>query len=260
MAAPIRLNVDHGVDERADDLGELYHEESKYAPHTLPRLLAAYRRYEDWAAAQPLPLAAEKRYPAAPLVALPRPRRLWWPLAWALRERRSQRSGGTLALRDLATLLHAAGGRRADGGRFAPSAGALHPLEWYVAARRVDGLAPGIFHYAPGAHALERIGEGAPDAWLLDAEAYREAPAMVVLTAIMPRLAVKYGERGYRFALLEAGHAAQNLLLAAASRRLAAAPVGGYYDDRVHATLGLDGVEEIALYVLPVGRRLTGSR
>lgn len=256
MAAPVRVNLpatDHGVDERAEDLGELYHEETKYAPHTLPRLLAAYRRYEDWAAAQPLPLAPEKRYPAAPLVPLPKPRRLWTPLAWALRDRRTARAVGTLALRDLATLLLAAGGRRADGGRSAPSAGALYPLEWYVAARRVEGLSAGIYHYSPTAHALEGIGDGAPDEWLLDAEAFHEAPAMIALTALMPRVSVKYGERGYRFALLEAGHATQNLLLTAAARKLAAAPVGGFYDDRVHATLGVDGVEEIALYVVPIG-------
>jgi SagB-type dehydrogenase family enzyme len=63
----------------------------------------------------------------------------------------------------------------------------------------------------------------------------------------------KYGQRAYRFTLLEAGHVAQNALLAAAALGLAAVPLGGFYDRKVDAFLGVDGLQEAALYLLPVG-------
>lgn len=247
MAASLRVN---------DDLAELYHEESKYAPHTLPRLLAAYRRYDEWRAAQPFPIVPVKRYPAAPFVALPDPRRLRMRLGRAIDERRSRPPTGLpLPLASLATILAASGGLRPDRGRRAPSAGGLYPLEWYVAARDVPGLETGAYHYDPHRQGLERLGDARGDEWLLDAETFRPAAAFVVVTAVLPRLKVKYDERAYRFALLEAGHAAQNALLAAEAVGAGAVPVGGYYDDRVHDALELDGVEEVALYVLAFGGR-----
>ena len=65
----------------------------------------------------------------------------------------------------------------------------------------------------------------------------------------------KYGARSYRFSLLEAGHVAQNFLLAAEALGLAATPVGGFYDDRVDQFVGVDGLFESSLYLLPAGRR-----
>ena len=70
------------------------------------------------------------------------------------------------------------------------------------------------------------------------------------------RCRVKYGERGYRFCLLEAGHIAQNLLLAASAEGLAALPIGGFIDDELNEMAGLDGVEAAVLYLVLVGGRL----
>ncbi len=84
---------------------------------------------------------------------------------------------------------------------------------------------------------------------LLDA-----AALLVVVTGVFWRSRFKYGLRGYRFTLLEAGHLGQNLLLAAAALDLAALPVGGFYDRRVERLLGVDGVNESALYLFAVGR------
>ena len=67
------------------------------------------------------------------------------------------------------------------------------------------------------------------------------------------RTRFKYGLRGYRFALLEAGHAAQNLLLAATALRVPALPLGGFFDARVEALLGIDGVDESVLYGIALG-------
>jgi SagB-type dehydrogenase family enzyme len=76
---------------------------------------------------------------------------------------------------------------------------------------------------------------------------------VIVLTAVFWRSRFKYGARAYRFALIEAGHVAQSLLLGAAALGLRTLPVGGFYDRSVDALIGIDGVHEAALYLLPVG-------
>jgi SagB-type dehydrogenase family enzyme len=69
----------------------------------------------------------------------------------------------------------------------------------------------------------------------------------------LARLESKYGERSYRFALLEAGHIAQNLLLAATAEGVAALPVGGFVEDKLNALLGLNGRDEFAVYLILLG-------
>ena len=77
--------------------------------------------------------------------------------------------------------------------------------------------------------------------------------ALLLVAAVFGRTRFKYGLRGYRFALLEAGHVGQNVLLAATALGLAAVPLGGYYDRRTDEFLGLDGVNESTLYTVAVG-------
>jgi SagB-type dehydrogenase family enzyme len=76
---------------------------------------------------------------------------------------------------------------------------------------------------------------------------------LILVAAIFGRARFKYGLRGYRFALLEAGHVAQNLLLAAAALGLAAVPLGAFYDRRTDEFLRLDGVNESTLYTVALG-------
>ena len=80
-----------------------------------------------------------------------------------------------------------------------------------------------------------------------------QTAAVVFIGAVFWRTRFKYGQRGYRFALLEAGHVMQNLLLAATALEIPALPLGGFYDDRVDALLGLNGVDESALYGVVLG-------
>jgi SagB-type dehydrogenase family enzyme len=77
----------------------------------------------------------------------------------------------------------------------------------------------------------------------------------VLFTAVLERPRRKYGERGYRLALLEAGHIAQNLCLVAAALELGSMNVCGFFDDRLNAALSIDGVDEAVLYVAYVGAR-----
>ncbi len=210
-----------------------------------------------------------RRFPQFPAVPLPAPAELGISLGAAILRRASSRAfvARPLDLSELAALLQAAygvthsgddvGGHGGQPLRSVPSGGALYPLEVYVAALRVGGLRPGLYHFDPLASVLERLPRPADAAMLEPLSAYPEllAPAGAVLfvTAVFWRTRFKYALRGYRFALLEAGHLGQNLLLAAAALELAAVPVGGVYDRRVEDYLGADGVDESLVYALSFG-------
>jgi SagB-type dehydrogenase family enzyme len=136
------------------------------------------------------------------------------------------------------------------GYRTAPSAGALYPLDLYVAT--ADGFAA----YDPPHHRLVR--RGADDLrpamrWAaFSQDAIGECPTVFVLAAVPARTAGKYGSRAQRYVQLEAGHAAQNLLLEATARGLGAVPVGAFDDARLREVLDLPGDSDV-LYLIPVG-------
>jgi len=139
-----------------------------------------------------------------------------------------------------------------------PSAGGLYPLDTYVAAARVVGLVPAIYHYNPVAQQLERLNARDPvdvvDRGFFGQEMARQAAAVIILVASFDRTVVKYGERGYRLVLLDAGHAAQNLLLTAEQLDLDAVAVGGFHDDALASDLGLDGISEAPVHAVLVGK------
>ena len=178
-------------------------------------------------------------------------------LEQAIRLRRSVRSyrGERLADGEIGQLLWSAQGVIGGGGRqrrTAPSAGARYPLETYVATP--DLLA----HYDPVAHALGVLRREDVRADLeraaLGQEFIAQAPAVIILTCVPHRIEARYGKsRGARYIHMEAGHAAQNLLLQAAALGLASVPVGAFQDARVAKILGL-AADERALYLLPVGK------
>lgn len=186
-----------------------------------------------------------------------------------LRGRRSVRrfEDRALGLADVSRLLQATAGitgllEASDGGanqpvRAAPSAGALYPIETYLACLQVEGVDPGVYHYRVDRHALERVAGGTPRPVLAEAtfdpRLLENAAVALVFTGVFGRSAFKYGERGYRFALLEAGHMCQNALLAARLLGLGGVPVGGFIDDEINALLDLDGVDEAALYMSVIG-------
>jgi SagB-type dehydrogenase family enzyme len=170
-----------------------------------------------------------------------------------LAQRRSVRNftEEELTLEEIAQLLWAAQGiTTLWGGRTAPSAGALYPLEVYVAT------ASGLYHYVPQEHKVIIVSQ--EDLRLkiwevaLKQEAIREAAAVFVITAVYERTAKKYGDRAERYVKLEAGHACQNILLQAVAMDLGAVPIGAFYDDQVQAALSLPADHE-PLYLIPVG-------
>lgn len=141
--------------------------------------------------------------------------------------------------------------------RTAPSAGGLYPVDQFCLVFNVEGLAPGLYYHEPREHHLERVRAGDFRAEFARAthlgEAAQRAAVCTVLVGVLPRIAFKYGQRGYRFLLLEAGHVAQNLLLGAAALGWGGLAVGGYADDPLNALLGLDGVSEFAVYGVLAG-------
>ena len=170
-----------------------------------------------------------------------------------LKMRRSVRaySGEPLSQEELAQLLWAAQGVTASwGGRTAPSAGALYPLEVYAATPA------GCYHYETGEHklSLQAAGDLRQALWQAGVKQdwIREAAAVIVLAAVYGRTAEKYGERAERYVLLEAGHAAQNVLLQAAALGLGAVPVGAFYDDQVREAMALPE-DQSPLCIIPVG-------
>jgi SagB-type dehydrogenase family enzyme len=247
-----------------DDAAELYHEASKLYPSSAPRTMGGDRLLEEDPALRDAGRRAAKRYPGRRRRRLPEPSLGDMPLDRCVRLRRSERCFGKrrLTLAELSALLFAAYGLTHDldhayTARSVPSGGALYPLELYVLAARVAGLEPGLYHYDPFEHELEHVGGPDPCAALLGASLYPDvsggASAVVLVSAMFWRTRIKYGLRGYRYALVESGHLAQGFLLAATALGLHAVPLAGFFDGQAEAALGLDGVDESVLYWLCVG-------
>jgi len=189
-------------------------------------------------------------------IALPPPRTSGpVSLEAAIARRRSVRryASGDLSLEQIGQLLWAAQG--ITGGRAvlraAPSAGACHPLEFYVCR------AGGVWRYEPQRHRLarhlERDVRGALAAAAWGQQFIAEAPCVFVVSAVFERTTRRYGERGrLRYVPMDAGHAAQNLLLQAVALGLASVPVGAFDDAAIRQVLALPTREE-PLYILPVG-------
>jgi SagB-type dehydrogenase family enzyme len=188
-------------------------------------------------------------------IALPAPRlKGGLSLEEALSRRRSVRDFAEtpLTMAELGQLLWAAQGiTSSDGGRTAPSAGALYPLEVYAV------LPEAVYHYEPQGHRLSVHTAGDRRAELYSAalrqEAVLKAPVVIVIAAAYERTARKYGEeRAPRYVQLEGGHAAQNILLQAVAMDLGAVPVGAFEDDQVQRALALPPDQKL-LYLIPVG-------
>jgi len=235
-------------------IGDQFQQETKYFRDRLPGGSL------DWARKP----STVKTYPDCPRYTLPPPQIQGGPPIWeALSRRRSLRDfrARSLSLQDLSQLLWAAQGVTAEqfGTRFrtAPSAGALYPVETYLVVNQVDRIPMGVYHYGPEEHGLEQIRQGdfrVPVARAaLDQEVAYQANLVFVWTAVFGRCKWKYKQRAFRYVYLDAGHIAQNAALAAVALKLGSCQIAAIYDDEANELLGVDGVEESALYMTVVG-------
>lgn len=182
----------------------------------------------------------------------------------AIRDRRTVRAFAPdpLALEHLSQLLWAAQGITDPGGykRAAPSAGALYPMDVYAVAGEgsVAGLEAGIYHYQPKDHSLRRLSGGdARDSLARASLGQRwmaQAPVNLVITAEYARISGKYGDRGVRYAMIEAGHVGQNIFLQAEACGLSAGIVGAFHDREVIQAMKTPSAHE-PLLIMPVGRK-----
>lgn len=236
-------------------IGDSFQRETKYQRGRLPG------GWLDWASKP----ETYKRYPAAPKVQLSPPQPTGGAPVWdAIRQRRSVRTFQDTPLKEaeLSQLLWAAQGItrtvRGFGLRTAPSAGALYPVETYLVVHSVEGIEPGVYHYAVETHELDQLKVGdfraAVARAALDQKIAHRANVVLVWTALFERSKWKYKQRAYRYVYLDAGHIAQNVALGAVALGLGSCQIAAIYDDEANALLGVDGVSESAIYMTVVGR------
>ncbi len=183
------------------------------------------------------------------------------PLEEAISKRRSVRDyqDEALTLEQVSQLLWAVQGITAPefGGRAAPSAGALYPLEIYLTVKNAEGIAAGAYRYLPETHELSRVLEGDVGGQLASAALEQtfiaRAPVNLVFAGVYARTTAKYGERGVQYVHMEVGHAGQNVYLQAQSLGLGTVAVGAFNDEEVKRLLNMPG-EETPLYLMPVGK------
>jgi SagB-type dehydrogenase family enzyme len=225
VSRPLRTNWD-------TEAARTYHERTK---HTVASVRAG-GRYLDWEN-RPHPF---KEYVALDRVPLP-DGRLGRLLRWG---------AGVIRTRVLP-------GGDAYHFRTYSSAGALYPVEVYVACADADALPAGLYHFDPLEPALRPLRPGDVRSTLAEAadeDELSDAEAILVLTGILWRTAWKYEARGYRHLYWDAGTMLANLLALAATHGVEARVLTGFVDDDVNRLVGVDGRAEAALALLAVGR------
>ena len=232
-------------------------------------LAKQFRALVRYAKSKPIPLAI-KRHAKAKQIALPATA-ADGEFARVLLQRRTWRkfSVEAVPLATLGNLLGLTWGIQhwislpkigSVAAKTSPSGGAMHPIEAYVLARNVAGLAAGFYHYNAADHQLELLRRGATSRdiarLLANQEWYGSAAFVVFLTAVFARTRWKYDyARAYRAVLIEAGHLCQTFCLTATSLGLAPFCTMAFADSKIEKTLGIDGISESALYVTGAGMR-----
>jgi SagB-type dehydrogenase family enzyme len=216
----------------------------------------------DWTTKPPV----YKRYSSAPTITLPAPslEKMTAAIGQVIGERKSVRnfSSQPLSSFKLSQMLYASQGITRNvqgfGFRTAPSAGALYPVETYLAVHSVSGIEAGIYHYAVETHELEQLQLGDfrmhSARAALDQEIAYTANVVFIWTAIFERSKWKYKQRAYRYIYLDAGHIAQNVALSAVALGLGSCQIAALYDEEANKLLGVDGTKESTIYMTVVGK------
>lgn len=143
-----------------------------------------------------------------------------------------------------------------DEKRSVPSAGSRYPLELYLALNsEVNTIPAGLYHYSVKEQLIEFItgGDQFSGEYFAKFSPYsflENKNGVIIITSVFPRIINKYGNRGYRYALLEAGHVAQNIILAGLEKGVDVVPIGGFNEDVAERALGIEGTDERVVYAL----------
>ena len=164
-----------------------------------------------------------------------------------------------ISLDELSYLLYSVGKLKSEGigwsKRIIPTAGATHNLETYLVVTNVEGLKQGLYRYMPDNGNIEFIKE-------LDLKEFNESifkqvrgsGVTVIWVSIPYRSEYKYSFTAHKMIAMEAGHACQNLYLAAENKGLGCVAIGAYYQDQIDRVLGFDGENEFVVYLATVGK------
>ncbi len=247
-------------------ISEIYNENSKLHPSTIHAVLPATEYSKEELQAM---IKGYKQYPHAKKIKLLTPkqdRKTFWEV---IESRRSIKTFGDEALNfeQLSIILwqsYGTTGEIDEPGvgkrlkRVVPSAGGLYPGEIYLGVRNVSGLDPGVYHYNVPNHELELLSSGDPTQSLhkicCQQDFAQEAGVVIMMSAVLERTKRKYGERGYRYVLLDLGHLGQNIYLSCTAQQLAVVTTCGFYDDLGNDFLKLDGLNESLMYIAFIGK------
>ena len=218
--------------------------------------------------ASQVPKGKHKVYPRMDRIILPAPQKLEMSLDLALLSRSStmlQGGDAPLSVKDYGDLLgHALKKRDGSNSRNYPSGGALYPIETYVIATTFDGATPGVYHYDPTAHALERLWD-LPASFemtkLVAKPDFLMPSAVIIFTSVWKRSSAKYGDFTYGLSLLEAGHMSENIVLVSAALGLESRPMAGFNDQETMRLLDLDAEHEQPVHsvTLSKGARVSST-
>jgi SagB-type dehydrogenase family enzyme len=144
--------------------------------------------------------------------------------------------------------------------RTVPSAGARHAFETYLLINRVSELAKGLYHYHAIEHTLSLISSAEEVVDLvvkgaLGQEMIRNAAVCFIWTADVERMTWRYGERGYRYLFLDAGHVCQNLYLSCQMINAGTCAIAAFDDDQMNDIIGVNGEDEFVIYMASVGKK-----
>lgn len=260
-----------GLSAADTDLLELFHESSKVMYTTALKRdirIGAYL-YDPRCVLEAS--RNKKLYQTCPVVTLPKPKRLNIALDEVFDNRASCRafSGKDIGAQSLINILNSLRvTRRGYSTEFEevpmamrsyPSPGGLYPVEVYILSINSEDVPQGVYHFDFDTQELALINPlpkkeklrymvGDHDSMCIDTASFA-----VVMTAVLPRITVKYESLGYRFSMIESGIVGQHLSLAATAENVGNLFWGSYYDNEIHDILGVDGVEEIVTNFMWLG-------
>jgi len=185
----------------------------------------------------------------------------------ALHKRRSIRnySDDSLSISDISQILWAGQGitKKIGGLRTAPSAGALYPIELYIAVGKVKGLSQGLYKYNPQQHSIIKVLEGDKRVELSNAalkqNCIRRGAVNIIIVGVYKRTAFKYGKRAEQYVLMECGAVSQNIYLQSYALGLGTVLVGAFNDDSLKSILKIPE-DEYPLGIMPIGKYIKAEK
>ncbi len=180
------------------------------------------------------------------------------------RQSRREYTSDNLTLAELSFLLWATQGvQKVSGNSFTkrtvPSGGSRHPFETYLAISRVEGLPPGLYRYLPQSHGLVSL-QPDPDlaarltALTLGQNFVGKAAVTFIWSCLPYRGEWRYHRSAHKVILLEAGHVCAHLYLAGEAIGCGVCAIGSYDQAALDRYLGVDGTDELAVYLAAVGK------